>query len=39
MRASDNGHTEIVKVLVEQTGIDINAKSVYLYYSITISFI
>ena len=26
MNASLNGHTEIVKILVEQEGIDINAK-------------
>ena len=28
MKASDNDHTEIVKILVEQEGIDINAKSI-----------
>ena len=26
MKVSKNGHTEIVKILVEQEGIDINAK-------------
>ena len=30
MYASRNGHTEIVKMLLEQKGIDINAKDVYL---------
>ena len=28
MRASANGNTEIVKILVEQKGIDINAKNI-----------
>ena len=28
MRASANGHTEIVKILLEQKGIDINAKDI-----------
>ena len=32
MIASENGHTEIVKLLLEQNGIDINAKDVYLFY-------
>ena len=27
MRASNNGHTEIVKILIEQEGIDLNAKN------------
>ena len=30
MYASVCGHTEIVKILLEQSGIDINAKDVYL---------
>ena len=29
--ASQKGKTEVVKLLLEQTGIDINAKSVYLF--------
>ena len=28
MHASNKGHTEIVKILVEQEGIDINAKDI-----------
>ena len=28
IRASNNGHTETVKILVEQKGIDINAKDI-----------
>ena len=28
--ASDNGYSEIVKMLLEKRGIDINAKTVYL---------
>ena len=39
MRASYNGHIEIVKMLVKQEGIDINAKDIYLYLSIFISII
>ena len=39
MLASDNGHVEIVKMLVEQEGIDINAKGVYLFHLIFISII
>ena len=39
MYASDSGHTETVKILVEQEGIDINAKDIYLYYSLIISII
>ena len=31
--ASKNGHTEIVKILLEQKGIDINAKDIYLFLS------
>ena len=30
MWASESGHTEIVKILLEQNRIDINAKDVYL---------
>ena len=30
--ASVNGHIEIVKFLLEQEGIDINDKDVYLFY-------
>ena len=33
MHASANGYTEIVKILLEQNGIDINAKAVYLISS------
>ena len=29
--ASQKGHTEIVKMLLEQEGIDVNAKYVYLF--------
>ena len=39
MKASANGHIEIVKILVEREGIDINAKDIYLYYSLFISII
>ena len=39
MRASENGHTEIVKILLEQEGIDINAKDITLFLLIFISFI
>ena len=35
--ASMKGHTEIVKILVEQEGIDINAKDIYLLYLMFIS--
>ena len=31
MKASARGHTEIVKILLEQEGIDVNAKNVYLF--------
>ena len=34
--ASDNGHIETVKILLEQEGIDINSKDVYLFLSIFI---
>ena len=30
MLASDKGHTEVVKMLLEKEGIDFNAKNVYL---------
>ena len=33
MLASKGGHIEIVKVLLEQDGIEINAKDVYLILS------
>ena len=39
MRASDKGHTEIVKILVEEEGIDINAKDIKLFLSKFISII
>ena len=39
MYASKNGHTEIVKIFIEQEGININAKDIYLYLSLFISFI
>ena len=31
MMASQNGHTEIVKILVEQEGIDITAKDIVYF--------
>ena len=31
MKASENGHTEIVKIFVEQEGIDINAKNIVYF--------
>ena len=37
MFASDYGHKEIVKILLEQEGIDINAEDIELYYSKFIS--
>ena len=37
MYASDYGCTETVKMLVEQEGIDINAKYIYLYLLLFIS--
>ena len=37
MRASWKGHTEIVEFLVEQKGIDINAKDIKLFLSKFIS--
>ena len=33
MMASMNGHTEIVKIFLEQKGIEINAKDAYLISS------
>ena len=33
MKASEKGHIETVKMLVEQEGIDINAKTIYLLLS------
>ena len=36
MNASEDGHAEIVKILVKQEEIDINAKDIYLYLSIFI---
>ena len=39
MRASSNDHTETIKILVEQEGIDINAKDISLFSSIFISII
>ena len=39
MEASVYGHTEIVKILLEQEGIDINAKAINLYYLLFISII
>ena len=31
MIASDIGHIEIIKMLVKQEGIDINAKDIYIF--------
>ena len=39
MKASLNGHTETVKILLEYKGIDINAKDILLILSIFISII
>ena len=39
MKASWFGHTKIIKILVEQEGIDINAKDIYLFHLIFISII
>ena len=36
MIASQNGHIDIVKLLLEQEGIKINAKDVYIFLSILI---
>ena len=36
MKGSDNGRTEIVKILVEQEGIDINIKNISLFLSMHI---
>ena len=37
MKASKNGYTEIVKILLEKEGIDINAKDILLFLSRLIS--
>ena len=34
--ASQNGHTEIVKILVEQKGIDINAKNIVYFNNLVL---
>ena len=39
IRASDNGHTKTVKILIEQKNIDINAKDIYLFLLMLISII
>ena len=39
MLASDKGYVEIVKILLEQEGIDVTSKAVYLFLSIFISII
>ena len=39
MMASEGGHTEIVKMLLEKEGVDINAIGVYLFLSSLISII
>ena len=39
MRASSDGRKEAVKILVEQEGIDINAKDIQLFLSKFISII
>ena len=36
MKASNNGHIEIVKMLLEQEGIDINSKDIQLFLSMFI---
>ena len=36
MTASEKGHVKIVKILVKQEGIDINAKDIFLYLSVFI---
>ena len=36
MIASEKGHIEILKTLIKQEGIDINAKDIFLYLSIFI---
>ena len=33
MESSLNGHTETVQILVEQEGIDINTKDIYMFLS------
>ena len=37
--ASEKGHTEIVKLLIEQEGIDTNDEDVYFFYSTFVSII
>ena len=37
MKASWNGYAKIVKILVEQEGIDINCKDILLFLSIFIT--
>ena len=37
--ASQDGHTEVVKLLIEQEGIDINEKNIWLFWSMFISII
>ena len=39
MKESEKGHIEKVKILLEQKGIDINAKDIKLFLSIFISII
>ena len=39
MKASEKYHTETVKIIVEQEGIDVNAKNVLLHYSMFVLFI
>ena len=39
MNASQNGHTEIVKLLIEHEGIDINDKNIFLSSSTFVSII
>ena len=39
MLAAEKDLIEIIKILVEQKGIDINAKDIYLFLSIFISII
>ena len=31
MKASEKGYVQIIKILVKQEGIDINAKDIYLF--------
>ena len=39
IKASEKGHTKIVKILLEQEGIDINAKNISLFLTEFISII